>query len=253
VPSNATIAAPSALYALAATHREMIVLEKAPSPQDDLLPFNYSGWPEFVLLYSEISPSLSSVKAWGNFSNGSMYGMRAYVASTGIGSIFLYEQRFSLPAQPFGPALPSTAENWTPTRGLLAGTIAREYANSSSPSGSILETNLSLHRGGLAWTASVPVLAPGNYSFTAAIAVTGVNGTLPASKPVFEVVAGGFGRTLYDQNFTLDQLQGSPWAMVTWNSTLLSPLPGFEVQGILRSSDCSVAVAQLEAQVLGPP
>jgi len=250
VPPNATLATPSALYALAATHSNLLILGGREVASTSLLPFNYTGWPDYALFYSTIEPSLDD-KVWGNYSNGSMYGMRAYVASTGIGSVFLYEERFSQPAVAFGGALSPSAVNWTPKRGLSTGPIGFERENASSPTGSVIETNLSVHRAGLAWTGSLPVLAPGSYTFNVTLAVTGLNGTVAPEKLVFGVVAGGFGRTLFDQNLTLEELRGSPWVHVTWNSTLLSPLPGFEVQGFLRIADCSVAVAQVEAQVVG--
>ncbi len=251
IPARATIAAPSALYPLIAAHWGAVALRGRAEGNTTLLPFNYTNGPDYALLYESVSPTLDA-KDWGNLSNGSQYHIRAYVASTGIGTVFMLERGYQGTAQAYGPVLTSTPANWTPMRGLSAGPVGQAAASSASPSGSVIETSLTAHRSGLAWSSVPQLLPPGNYSFVFQLALTGVNGTVRPAAIVLNLVGTGFGAQLFDQNLTFDQLPESAWSTVILNATVASPVPAFQVEGYLRDPDCSIAVASVLVDVIDP-
>jgi uncharacterized membrane protein len=246
VPANATIAAPSALFPLIATHPGAIILRGSNNPgSTQLLPFNDSRGPEFALLYSSVTPSLTS-KVWDNFSSPSRYGMQAYVASTGIGPVFLYQQGWSSEAEPFGPPLVASEEVWLPTSGLAPGALGSIVRNSSTSSGYEISSDLADHATGLVWSGSTPALAAGVYSIEVRVAVTATNGSVRPGQVVLGVDGFGFGRSLFVQNLTYSDLESGTWTTLTFNATLTNPLPAFEVDGTLRNADVAVAVASVE-------
>ena len=245
VPRNASIAAPSALYAMIAAHPNAIVLRAHSGGTTAILPFNDSEGPNFALLYSELSPPLTA-REWGNFSNSATYGMRAYVASTGLGSIFLYERGYSGSAEAVGPPLGTFQVSWTVGQGLTAGPIGAVSTNATAPSAEVIETDLASHRTGVAFSSEMSTLPAGTYTIRLELALTGVNGTVKPGATVLHVSGAGFGAQLFDENVTYGDLRSATWLTVSVNATLLSPLPSFLLQGTLRDPNCSVEVAEID-------
>jgi uncharacterized membrane protein len=245
VPGNATIAAPGGLYALIAMRHGAVVLRGANDGSTQLLPFNFSEGPEFVLLYNSVSPPLTS-RGWDNFSEPSRYGLRAYVASTGIGPVFLYQRGWSSVAEPFGAALSPSSEIWLPTSGLEPGALGTVARTATSPSGAEISSNLSSHATGQIWSGTTSVLAAGTYSIDVTVALTAINGTVRPGQVVVGLDAYGFGRSVFDENLTYSDLASGAWTRFAFNTTLTSPLPAFELDGNLRDEDCQVAVASIE-------
>lgn len=245
VPPNATVGAPSDLYALIATHPGAVILRGRDEGNTQFLPFNYSGGPDFALLYPSAVRPLDA-KEWGNLSNPALYGMRAYVASSTLGPIYLYARAFSGIADPFGPVLPSVNSTWTPQDGLTAGSNASTIPNASSPSGYVIESDLSAHSTGLIWNGSAAVLGPGTYTVTVNAAIAGTSGTIRPSTTVLALTTDGFAVTPMSRNVTYGELSSATWVSVTWNFTITSPLPTYTVEGILRDPDCAVAVASVQ-------
>jgi Predicted membrane protein (DUF2079) len=246
VPSNATVGAPPELYALIATHRGAVILRGGHDEGDtQALPFNLSIGPDYAFLYPFASRPLDA-KEWGNLSNPTYYGLRAYVASSTVGPVYLYARSFTGVAQPVGPVLPGFNATWTPQNGLTAGAIASTSSNASSPSGYVIESNLAEHSTGQIWNGTAPVLGAGSYTVTATVALAGTNGTIRPAATVLQLVGEGFDTIAFDRNVTFGELSSTGWLSLQWNLTLTSPLPTYTVLGVLKNPDCSVAVASVE-------
>ena len=245
VPANATIATPGTLFALIATHPGAMVLRGANQGSTQLLPFNVSQGPDFTLLYNGVSPPLSS-RAWDNLTAPPRYGMRAYVASTGVGPLFLYEQGWNSTAEAFGAPLVASTEDWVPTDGLSPASLGALAASPTSPSGYEITSNLSSHSTGPVWTGSTPALAPGNYSIRVTVALIATDGTVRPEQIVLDVDGNGLGGSVFDQNLTFADLDSRTWTTWTIHATLDNPVPAFEIDGTLRDAACQVAVASVE-------
>jgi uncharacterized membrane protein len=251
IPHNATVAVPPALYALLATRPGVYILRPRDQGSTNLLPFNVSLGPTYALLYPDFIDQYGP-KYWANFSDPAMYGLRAYVSSTSLGSLLLYGRDFTAPAVAFGPALAPVNASWTPGDGLTAGPIAVQSPNVSSPSGRVIQTDLASHLTGLVWTGSTSILAPGRYSIHVEVALTGVNGTVRPQTTIALLRGAGFGVTVFDDNVTLSNLTQGSWSDLSVEANLSEPAPLFTVTGELRDPDCSIAVAAVTVTYLAP-
>jgi uncharacterized membrane protein len=252
VPQNATMEVPGSLFSLVGDRPNVAVLRGRDTGATWLLPFNVSSGPDYFLVYPSITPPLSA-REWGNLSDPAIYGMRAYVAATGLGPLLLYERGYRGVAEAYGAPLAASNESWTPGNGLAAGPIGSVASNRTSPSGYVIESSLVGHSTGIVWTGSTSILAPGTYEFQVTMALQGVNGTVRPSEEVLELDGSGFGRPVFEENVTVSDLATRNWTTFAINASVADPVPVFDIVGDLRNSNCSVAVESIEITARGGP
>jgi uncharacterized membrane protein len=245
VPRNATLEVPGTLLALVADRPNVAIVRGRMPGATWLLPFNDSNGPAYTIVYPALTPPLTT-RDFENLSNPAIYQMRAYVASTTLGPLLMYERGYVGVARSFGPPMgPNGSLAWSPGNGMTAGPIGAIAPNSTSPSGKVIESSLAAHSTGLVWTGSAGFLGPGSYVFQVTVAVQGVNGTVRPSAVVLQLAGSGFGLPIFLDNVTFSQLSAGGWTTLSFNATLTDPLPVFAITGALRDPNCSIAVGSI--------
>jgi uncharacterized membrane protein len=244
IPDLATIAVPSALYALVANHPHAYDLVAASKLDTANLPFNLSGGPQYVLVYSGSERTLTNGLG-DNVSNPLLYGVRGYVGYTGLGPVLLYDRGYSATPELFGPEIPQLSATYLPGQGLAAGSKGVESSNSSSPTGKVISSDLGSSRTGEVWTGPNAFLVPGNYSVELQVSMNGTNFTSNPNVRALRIEVGGFGGVAVTENFTAGQFVPGGWTNLTLNVSASAPVLNFDVAGYLEDDRFSVSVASV--------
>ncbi len=250
IPLSATVAASPTTYPIVARWPYVIDMNGGLQPYADpaamdRLPFNLSGGPDYVFIEASFLTSLQP-KFSDVLSNASEYGLRGYVASTAIGPILLYAQKYDAPAQRFGPAPRALNGTYGPRTGLGAGPEGRLTANSTAPGGLEIRTPPKPSSPGQIWSGPDVYLPSGTYSVRLTLAVSGASVQSDPSAPVLELVGAGFGASIPSRSIDDAQFPTTAWTQVTFSFTTTNPIPEFDLEGYSVSTKVSVAVAAIQ-------
>ncbi|MGP8076566.1 MAG: DUF2079 domain-containing protein [Thermoplasmata archaeon] len=252
VPSNASLAVVTSLYALSANYPHAYLVQPGHTNTSNL-PFSVAGGPQYALLFASslgkdnLGPALRE-----NLSNPLLYGLRGYVASSTQGPVLLYEAGNSQPAELFGPQMTRTVGNYLPGSGLAAGPKGVQAVNSSSPSGSVIESSGAVKGTGLVWTGPTVTVAPGSYTLSFEVEANGANITAHPGRAAMRIAAEGFGGIALNQTLTDSQFIPGTWTRITFNISLENPIPNLNFDGFLEDSQLSIAVASVSLWPIGP-
>jgi uncharacterized membrane protein len=248
VPYTSTVTAPSALFPLFANYPHAYVLLGPGSARPQNLPFPATEGPTYVLM-DESSFGTGGTVFRGNLSNPVLYGMSGYVGSSSVGPLLLYERGYAQLAVPFGPTPAPSNATYVPGQGLDAGPIGVQVGGSSSTSSVVIESAPDTKRGGTVALSGESFLPVGSYVVRMLVNVTAVYGGATPRTTVLRAYGAGIGPAMINSSYSASQLEGAGWTTLTWNFTLANPLPDFEVEAILPTTDASLAVASVS---IGP-
>jgi uncharacterized membrane protein len=242
IPPRAIVAAQSLVFQLVANDPHAYVLASTDLSNLSYLPLNLSEGPQYVLIY-RVTPGMLAPGLYRNVSDPSLYGLSGYVGSTVNGPVLLYEKGFTEPARRFGPVLPSLTASYLPGSGLAPGPRGFELENLSSPNGRVIESENSTNRSGLVWTTNAGFLPSSNYTLEIQVMVTGTNLTVHPTERALRIVVAGFGGLPLNETVLASGVVPGRWMNLTFNISVVNPLPNLVVEGYLASDQFSVAVA----------
>jgi uncharacterized membrane protein len=242
IPSNAVVAAQSLVFQLVANDPHAYVLASTDLSNLSYLPLNLSGGPQYVLIY-RVTPGMLAPALYRNVSDPSLYGLSGYVGSTVLGPVLLYERALTAPARRFGPALSPLNDSYSPGNGIAAGPRGLEFENSSSPTGWVIQSENTSNRTGMVWTTYVGILPPSNYVIKVQVLVTGANLTVHPTERALRIVVSGFGGLPLNETVPASSFVPGHWMNLTFNISVVNPLPNLVVEGYLASDQFSVAIA----------
>jgi len=247
VPYGAIVVVPAAVFPLFASYPHAYVTTASIGTGISRLPFNATGGPQYVLVEENVGGL--GVNLTRNVSEPTLYGMRAYVGTTTLGPLLLYERGYSLPAERLGPAIPVTNASFLPGNGLSAAVRGAEAVNASSPSGHVIQSLPGSKGVGLVWTGPDTLLGPGQYLLRIELAVTGVGLSGHPDTGAVRVEMQGFGNVLVNESFPASYFVPGAWTNLTFVVSVVNPVAKMVIDGYGESPQFSVAVA---SETLGP-
>ncbi len=241
IPHDASVVASKGLFPLVANlPRAVELVPDLRAGEVANLPFDMAAGPEYYLTdLGSLVPAGSYLGQ--NVSNPARYGILAFVGSTGDGPSLLYEQGFTGAAEQFGPALAPLRGSYTPGHGLVAGPEGVIVRNTSSPSGRIV-VNPAGSKAGAVWTGIDQFLPPGSYDLRLTVAVTWSNRTLGSNTTAVEVVLTGYSGTFLESSLDQSKFTSGAWTTVTLPFVVSSPVPSFEMEGLVASAKYTLAI-----------
>jgi uncharacterized membrane protein len=250
VPYSATLVVPASVFPLVANYPHAYVTGATVGPTLANLPFNVSGGPQYVVVPASVTGLGTNLTH--NLSEPLLYGMRGYVGDSPLGPLLLYELGYSLPAELFGPALAPTPITYLAGTGLTAGPKGVEVANTSSPSGKVIKSVGGANPTGLVWSGPDALLAPGNYTLSVDVVLTGANFTQHLNDAALRVNVDGFGLDPLVATLTASRFDPGAWTNVSFNLALTDPLPKTNIEGTLVNSLFAVTVVSVSLAADGP-
>ena len=246
IPKNATIGADASIFPLLANYPYAVVMEGGIWPFGDpelsQLPFNLSSGPEYVLTAANTLRS-QNAETLANISDPSRYGLSAYVTSTAIGPLLLFERGFTGRATSYGPPLPELRETVWPTHGIVAGPGGHLQTNSTAGYGTEIRSRHGVNNSVSVWTGPGVFLTPGSYSIVIEVTASGLGAGTPLSTPVLQVLESGYGPTLLNITVPRSAFFPGGWTNLTTNLTAPNPVPFFDLEGFVLDAKAVVAVA----------
>ena len=85
------------------------------------LPFNYSSGTQYVLLLDRGVPLLPPTLNATTLYNTTLFGVRAWIPSTSLGGVILFERGYTGAAEEFGPTVTPVPTTYWPQSGLVPG------------------------------------------------------------------------------------------------------------------------------------
>jgi uncharacterized membrane protein len=242
IPRDATVTAPGEVFPILANYPDAyVLLGRTEQNRTGILPLNLSGGVDFVLLYESYIPSLSPGLS-ANLTNSGLYGLRGYVASTGIGPLLLYERGYSGAATLFGPPVPSSSETYSPGDGIVSGRIGEIQSDSSAPYGKVVETRPGSQATGQVWSGPGVLLGPGTDLVTVRLAASNEATFTAQSRSFLTMVIEGFGDELVDQPVPASDFSSGLWTTLTYSVNVTRPLPDLDVEGYLTDGTVALQV-----------
>jgi uncharacterized membrane protein len=244
IPTGATVGATSIVFPFVANYPDAYLLVAPTITNTTNLPFNLSGGPRYTLVTAgslhSLYPSLVQ-----NVSNPLVYGLRGYVASTYQGPVLLYEKGYTSTAESFGPGVPWIPATYGPGNGMNPGGRGVVVANSSALFGQVIQSVHAANGTGLVWNGPDLYLPSGNYTVMIRVMESGANLTVDPKGHALRIAIGGFGASPVNQTFLASSFTPGQWENLTFNFSLVSPLPEVNVQGYLPNDRFSVAMASV--------
>jgi uncharacterized membrane protein len=244
LPRNATIDVSEYILPLLANYPHAYYLSDRDQQNLSNLPFNLTGGPQYVLVSAAELVDLG-MNFSRNVSNPAEYGLRAYVASTLLGPVLLYEKSYAGTAERFGPAAAPVPSSYGPSSGLRPGGKGVVAANSSSPSGIVIQSLNQTNRSGQVWTGAEEFLWPANYTVDVSVVLSGSNLTRHPTAHALRVEVDGFGALLANETYLASEFVPGAWTTLSINITVANPVPEVDVNGFLESDLFSLAVASV--------
>jgi uncharacterized membrane protein len=247
IPASQSVAVPFDLFPLVANNIHAYRLSANP-PNLTGLSFNISAGPDWVL----VTPAL--VDSGGRpleaaLENQSMYELRAYVATTTVGPILLFERGFDGVPELFGPQLSQPYASSTASSGLSLGRAGVRLANDSAPGGFEVATNATAPKAGPVCSVSEGFLPPGTYQLTVDVERLPPTGTVNATTRVFELRLLEFDALSWETNLTVSSLPLGNWTTLSFEIPTGVPLVNAEVdfQWVDVHAPFAVASVSLDA------
>ncbi|MCI4373544.1 MAG: DUF2079 domain-containing protein [Thermoplasmata archaeon] len=255
VPHRATIAVQNNLLPLVANDLASYRFHQYNVTQLSHLPFNVQPWPQYLLaaattltqplgcrdVDNDSIPGCVSLSNETQFT--STYSVRAFVQSTPIGEVLLFELNYTGVAELFGPAL---APTYVVGQGLVPGGSGIVEKNGSGSASSVIGSNLALNATGLLCRAVLGVLGSGTYTLKVALKLVqrfaGGNKIGPAVQ--FRLQGPG-GRLLWEVGLNASQLPGSQWTVITFTATVVVAEFNTQLQISWQNLHFQVTVASL--------
>lgn len=259
IPHDAIVAAPNPLFPLVANDPYAYPLLGAGSGLYNL-PGNESTRVAYVLLPYNTPAGQIGVGLLSLLYNHADFGVRGCVESSGQGGIELFERDYNGTAQVFGPADTLCPNYFAGGSGLIASSDASLDANTSSPSGVVIQTGPCETIGSYpVWTGPGISLPAGTYEFHtvfSAINMTGApcaKSNLNPKHPLLTMnITGLIGSPLKSSVFTVHTFVvgnacTSPCEWRYWNSTLTLPSTAQDVSlsGLDSTPQFEVQVAYI--------
>jgi uncharacterized membrane protein len=242
IPYSAIVAAQSSVFQLVANDPHAYALASTDLSNLSNLPLNLTGGPQYALIYRE-TPGMLGPPLYRNLSNPLLYSLSGYVGSTAVGPVLLYEKGFTAPARHFGPPLAPLNANYFPGNGIAPGPRGLEFDNASSPTGRIIQSLNNTNRTGLVWTTSAGFLPASNYTVEVQVMVTGANLTVHPTERTLRIVLEGFGGLPLNETLLASSVVPGRWMNLTFDISLVNPLPNAVVEGYLASDQFALTVA----------
>jgi len=204
------------------------------------LPYAALNGTEYVLLLDRGGTTMNATLAQ-EIDNTSMFGVRAWIPSTYIGGVLLFERGYFGPAETIGAAPPAIAGTFTGGAGLLPGSAGTLSPDATSLSGTVVTSSLDPEQAGLRQVGPVfsgpdMTLVSGSYEVTVVL-----NGSLTvnnpdvitnATTPVVTIVMAGFQYPVERTNLRFSSFGAPGWTDFTFNITLPYPVLSFRLTGI---------------------
>jgi uncharacterized membrane protein len=246
VPMGASVGVPTQLYPLVANNPDSYIL--TPHVVVKRLPFNTSGWPQFVVVdgYGSFLPTT----LLADLGKPSSYAARGFVASTSEGAMVLYERGYSGGAMQCGGSSPSAEVVDSPGAGLAPGP---EGVLLTSSRGSTISTTPNPTGGGVVARSSEMFLAPGAYSLRMAVKAIRLSPGGKNSSVVSTLGLRGFAGFSQNLSFTEANFTANLWTNLTWSFEVAGPILFADVALSLLSLHYSLQLGALLLQPRAEP
>ncbi len=245
IPHNASVTAPYQVFPLIANLPYAVVLISGADKEDfSTLPENISNNPSYVVLYPSFYP-LWRGPFKGNVSDPSMYDVRAYVTSTTVGPLFLYERGYTGPPTLIGSPFPPYSATLLPEHGLTAGGIGEVRANASSPSGEVITTRPQAPAIGELWHGPDTTLPAGSYDVTAMVSATFVEPNATHRSTLLRIESSGPSFQSENATFPPSDFGNGTWTNVSFEVSTAVPILDFTISGFLEIASVEFAVAEV--------
>jgi len=173
-----------------------------------------------------------------NITNPLLYGVRAWIPTTYLGAVLLFEKGYTGPCEVLGVVPTFEGGTYTAGFGLSPGAAGVLSANNSSQSGTVIETAPKSGAPGFQETGQVftglgVTLPPGVYNVTMAIngSITATPTGLKANTTLVTLLLSGFQVVLNRTLLDLSDLSGSGWTTLSFTLTLPYPVLDFTIAG----------------------
>jgi hypothetical protein len=170
----------------------------------------------------------------------SLFGMRAWIPTTYVGGVLLFQRGFFGSTEVLGAVPPPFLEgNFTAEAGLVADRAGQVAPNSTSQSGLVIETSPLPTKPGSSEVGPVfsgpgVTLQAGSYRVTVALR-GGIHGPGAApTAPVVTLVCSGFQVKLNTTVLYVPALNSTTWTTFTFNISVVYPIMDFTVTGSNR-------------------
>ncbi len=237
VPASATVVASDDLFPLVANDPNAYSFLWDPDPQL-YLPFSFSDPPAYVLVAEDRT---DAVLGWLSSAlyDPSVYGVRAVVWSSSIGTVLLFEAGYHGSAEVLGPS-PSGGGTYF-GGSLAAGPVGVVARDAGSADASVVENDPGAI--GTVWYGPGLGLPAGNYTITVSVRVEGIPGfpAPNATAPAVWIGALAWAEpTFYGWSAPFGALDGPDFSTVEFDVYLPSPTIEFDLQGVVLDSSVEV-------------
>jgi uncharacterized membrane protein len=204
------------------------------------LPFNQTALPEYILAPGTSTPTLNhlipglATEVW----NQSMFGVRAWVEQSSLGSVFLWERGYSGKAESIGPTSFNTVIF---TAGTTLQTGPAGYHSTALQNGKLVSVVRSDPGStGLMWKViGHGAMRPGTYriEITAELPYLASCSSSPSQERVLDISSGIPGPTLaVSAAFIRADFPCGQWTTLDTPFTLQEPVPGWYLNGFRDSA-----------------
>ncbi len=239
VPATATVVASDDLFPLVANDPNAYSFLWDPDPQL-YLPFSFSDPPTYVLIAGDRT---DAVLGWLSSAlyDPAVYGVRAVVWSSSIGTVLLFEAGYRGAAQVLGPGLSAGGTFFGGT--LAAGPVGVVARAAGSADAAVVENDPGAI--GTEWYGPGLALPAGNYTITVSVRAQGIPGfpAPNATAPAVWIGAVAWAEpTFYGWSAPFGALDGAGFSTVEFDVSVPSPTIEFDLQGVVLDSSVEVTL-----------
>jgi uncharacterized membrane protein len=250
VPAGATVGAPPPFFELIANDVNAVCIG-CPGVHYGNLPINVSGGLSYVFLDPRTATT-DTAQLRLLMPQPRTYGPTAYVESSPVGPVILYERGYHGRAVLIGQSEPApTAQHYVPGHGLAPAAHGLMLPDPNSPSGYVIRSLPSPTLPSNVWQGPGTYLPPGVYSVSALVQLASESSSPAVSSNAFGLQVRGLTGILLSESFGPPSIAPGAWAEVNISFSLSGPLVDFQVVGVLDTQGYALEVAALSVAAVG--